>query len=43
MAGTVAPQVGDAKGKMAGAADGAQRVRVSAVKKIEGVCSAAKK
>jgi hypothetical protein len=43
VAGNVAPQVGDARGKMAGAADGAQRIRVSSVKKIEGNCSAAKK
>ena len=44
VAGTVAPPVGDVRsGKMAGAADGAQRIRVSSVKKIEGVCSAAKK
>ena len=44
VAGTVAPLVGDVRsGKMAGAADGAQRIRVSSVKKIEGSCSAAKK
>jgi hypothetical protein len=44
VAGTVAPTLGDAaSGKMAGAADGAQRIRVSSVKKIEGSCSAAKK
>jgi len=42
--GTVAPARGDVgSGKMAGAADGAQRIRVSSVKKIEGQCSAAKK
>jgi len=42
--GTVAPLVGDARSeKMSGAADGAQRIRVSSVKKIEGSCSAAKK
>jgi hypothetical protein len=42
--GTVAPALGDVRsGKMAGAADGAQRIRVSSVKKIEGRCSAAKK
>jgi hypothetical protein len=42
--GTIAPAVGDvSSGKMAGAADGAQRIRVSSVKKIEGRCSAAKK
>ena len=44
VAGTVAPALGDVRsGKMAGAADGAQRIRVSSVKKIEGSCSAAKK
>jgi hypothetical protein len=44
VAGNVAPPLGDARsGKMAGAADGAQRIRVSSVKKIEGSCSAAKK
>ena len=44
VAGTVAPVLGDAgSGKMAGAADGSQRIRVSSVKKIEGRCSAAKK
>ena len=44
VAGTVAPALGDVgSGKMAGAADGAQRIRVSSVKKIEGRCSAAKK
>lgn len=44
VAGTVAPQLGDVRsGKMAGAADGSQRIRVSSVKKIEGSCSAAKK
>jgi hypothetical protein len=44
VAGTVAPPLGDVRsGKMAGAADGAQRIRVSSVKKIEGRCSAAKK
>ena len=44
VAGTVAPLVGDARTpKMAGAADGSQRIRVSAVKKIEGRCSAEKK
>ena len=44
VAGAVAPVLGDARsGKMAGAADGAQRIRVSSVKKIEGGCSAAKK
>ena len=40
----VAPALGDVgSGKMAGAADGAQRIRVSSVKKIEGRCLAAKK
>ena len=44
VAGTVAPALGDVRsGKMAGAADGAQRITVSSVKKIEGSCSAAKK
>jgi hypothetical protein len=44
VAGTVAPPVGEGRsGKMAGAADGSQRIRVTSVKKIEGVCSAAKK
>ena len=44
VAGTVAPPLGDVRsGKMAGAADGAQRIRVSSVKKIEGGCSPAKK
>jgi len=44
VAGTVAPALGDVRsGKMAGAADGAQRIRVSSVKKIEGSCSAANK
>jgi hypothetical protein len=44
VAGTVAPALGDVRsGKMAGAADGAQRIRVSSVKKIEGSCSATKK
>ena len=42
--GTVVPPLGDGRsGKMAGAADGSQRIRVTSVKKIEGVCSAAKK
>jgi hypothetical protein len=44
VAGNVAPLVGDARSaKMAGAADGSQRIRVSSVKKVEGSCSAAKK
>jgi len=44
VAGTVVPPVGEGRsGKMAGAADGSQRIRVSSVKKIEGRCSAASK
>ena len=44
VAGTVAPVLGEARaGKMAGAKDGSQRIRVTSVKKIEGICSAAKK
>jgi hypothetical protein len=44
VAGVVAPPLGDVRsGKLAGAADGAQRIRVSSVKKIEGRCSAAEK
>ena len=44
VAGTVAPALGDVRsGKMAGAADGSQRIRVSSVKKIEGRCSAGNK
>jgi hypothetical protein len=44
VAGTVVPPLGDVRsGKMAGAADGSQRIRVSSVKKIEGRCSAANK
>ena len=44
VAGFVAPPLGDVRsGKLAGAADGAQRIRVSSVKKIEGRCSAAEK
>lgn len=44
VAGTVAPAVGDGRSQqMAGAKDGAQRIRVSSVKKIEGSCSAEKK
>jgi hypothetical protein len=45
VAGTVVPPLGDGGSgkKMAGSADGAQRIRVSSVKKIEGSCSAAKK
>jgi hypothetical protein len=38
------PPLGDVRsGKMAGAADGSQRIRVSSVKKIDGRCSAANK
>jgi hypothetical protein len=44
VAGTVAPALGDVRsGKMAGAADGAQLIRVSSVKTIEGSCSGANK
>ena len=44
VAGKIAPALGDVRsGKMAGAADGAQRILVSSVKKIEGRCSAANK
>ena len=44
VAGTVVPPLGDARsGKMAGAKDGSQRIRVSSVKKIDGQCSAAGK
>jgi hypothetical protein len=44
VAGTVAAPLGDVRsGKMAGAADGAQRIRVSSVKRIQGSCSAANK
>ena len=45
VAGTVVPPVGEGRSgqKMSGSADGAQRIRVSSVKKIEGNCSAAKK
>jgi hypothetical protein len=44
VAGTVAPALGDVRsGKLAGAADGAERIRVASVKKIEGRCSAAAK
>ena len=42
--GTVAPPLGDVRsGKMAGAADGSQRIQVSSVKKIDGRCSVANK
>ena len=44
VAGTVAPPLGEGRsGKMAGAKDGSERIRVSSVKKIEGSCSAVKK
>ena len=44
VAGTVAPAHGDVRsGKLAGAAEGEQRIHVSSVKKIAGRCSAAKK
>ena len=44
VAGVVVAPLGDARTpKMAGAADGSDRIRVTSVKKIEGVCSAAKK
>ena len=44
VAGTVAAPAGEGRsGKMAGAKDGSERIRVSSVKKIEGRCSAAKK
>ena len=41
--GTVVPPLGDNRPGQPAARDGAQRIRVSAVKKIEGQCSAAKK
>ena len=41
--GTVVPPLGDNRPGKPAARDGAQRVRVSAVKKIEGSCSATKK
>jgi hypothetical protein len=41
--GTIAPPLGDNRPGQPAARDGAQRIRVSAVKKIEGRCSAAKK
>ena len=41
--GTVVPPLGDNQPGKPAARDGAQRIRVSAVKKIEGSCSAAKK
>lgn len=41
--GTVVPPLGDNRPGQPAPTDGAQRIRVSAVKKIEGVCSASKK
>jgi hypothetical protein len=41
--GTVVPPLGDNRPGQPAARDGAQRIRVTAVKKIEGRCSAAKK
>jgi hypothetical protein len=43
VSGTVAPPLGDNRPGQPAPQDGAQRIRVSAVKKIEGQCSAAKK
>ena len=43
VSGTVVPPLGDNRPGHPAAGDGAQRIRVSAVKKIEGRCSAAKK
>ena len=43
VSGTVVPPLGDNRPGHPAAGDGAQRIRVSAVKKIEGQCSAAKK
>jgi hypothetical protein len=43
VSGTVVPPLGDNRPGQPAARDGAQRIRVSAVKKIEGQCSAAKK
>ena len=43
VSGTVVPPLGDNRPGQPAARDGAQRIRVSAVKKIEGSCSAAKK
>ena len=43
VSGTVVPPLGDNRPGQPAAGDGAQRIRVSAVKKIEGRCSAAKK
>ena len=41
--GTVVPPLGDNRPGQPAARDGAQRIRVSAVKKIDGQCSASKK
>ena len=43
VSGTVVPPLGDNRPGQPAARDGAQRIKVSAVKKIEGQCSAAKK
>ena len=43
VSGTVAPPLGDNRPGQPAARDGAQRIRVSAVKKIEGRCSAVNK
>ena len=43
VSGTIVPPLGDNRPGQPAARDGAQRIRVSAVKKIEGQCSAAKK
>ena len=43
VSGTVVPPLGDNRPGQPTAGDGAQRIRVSAVKKIEGRCSAARK
>ena len=43
VSGTVVPPLGDNRPGHPAAGDGTQRIRVSAVKKIEGQCSAAKK
>ena len=43
VSGTVAPPLGDNRPGHPAAGDATQRIRVSAVKKIEGQCSAAKK
>jgi hypothetical protein len=43
VSGTVAPPLGDNRPGQPAPQDGAQRIRVSAVKKIEGQCSASKK